>query len=68
VGFLLARFAHYPEDSSGRRRAYLWLGDCHADLGMPAEARSDYEQVLASPGASDEERAAAHEGLAALPS
>lgn len=57
---------HYPEDSTARRRAYLWLGDCYAAQGMRADARSYYEQVLASTQTSEEERSAAREALAAL--
>jgi len=57
---------YYDDDVSGRRRAYLWLGDCHADLSMRSEARRYYDEVLKSPRASDEERAAARDGLAAL--
>ena len=58
---------HYPDDSSDRRRAQLWLGDSHANSGMLEEARKYYEQVLTSPQASDEDRAAARDGLAELP-
>jgi len=63
---LIQLLNHYPVDSSGRRRAQLWLGDSHANSGMLKEARKYYEQVLTSPQASDEEQAAARDGLAEL--
>lgn len=56
----------HPEDRD-RHRALLWRGQCSANLGLPEQARRDYERVLTSPAASDEERAAANEGLADLP-
>jgi tetratricopeptide (TPR) repeat protein len=68
VATLQQLLGYCPEDGIDRRRAHLWLGECHANLGRSAEARSHYEQVLISPGASSEERAAAREGLTALPS
>lgn len=58
--------AYYTEDVAGRRRVYLWLGDCYAKSGNVAEARRSYEEVLRSPDASDEEREAAREGLSTL--
>jgi tetratricopeptide (TPR) repeat protein len=68
----VAMFAHllsqYSEDSPDHPRILNWLGRCHEARGSYAEARQHYQQVIASPVVSDEDRGDAQEGLAALPS
>jgi tetratricopeptide (TPR) repeat protein len=66
ISTLRQLLAHYAEDVAGRRRVYLWLGDCYTKSGNGAEARRCYEEVLSSSRASDEEREAAREGLSTL--
>jgi len=66
ISVLTKLLTEHPEDRD-RRRALLWRGQCYANLGLPEQARRDYEEVLNSSVASDEERAAAQEGLAELP-
>lgn len=58
--------AEYAEDRH-RQRALIWRAECYASMGQPEQARRDYEQILASAAASDEERATAREGLTELP-
>jgi len=66
VSVLTKLVQDHPEDAR-RQRALLWRGQCYANLGLREQARQDYQEVLNSSVASEEERAAAREGLAELP-
>ena len=59
--------SYYPEDVPHHCTALLWLGRCHDATEDCEKARDCYEQVLASPHASEEDKASAREGLARLP-
>ena len=67
IRVLTRLLVEFPDDPL-RARALIWLGECHASIGMYADARGYYQQALTCPSASAEERTAAQEGLAALPS
>lgn len=58
---------HHQADDSHHRNALLWLGHCFVATRVHAKARDCYEEVLASPRASEIEKRSAQEGLAALP-
>jgi tetratricopeptide (TPR) repeat protein len=67
IRVLTQLLVEFPDDPL-RPRALIWLGECHASMGRYADARSYYQQALTCPHVSAEERTAAQEGLAALPS
>jgi tetratricopeptide (TPR) repeat protein len=55
------------QDDEFRRTMLLWLADCCARLEDQAGARACYEEILASAGASEEEKRRALGDLAGLP-
>ncbi|MBI4487787.1 MAG: tetratricopeptide repeat protein [Deltaproteobacteria bacterium] len=57
----------YPEDALYQRAALLWMGYSYQAMGANEQARDCFEKVLASPHASENEKASAREGLARLP-
>lgn len=56
-----------PKDNEYRCNALLWLGHSYLGMGDYAGGRRCYEDVLATRDASEEQKAAAKEGLQALP-
>jgi tetratricopeptide (TPR) repeat protein len=58
---------HHPEDDPHHRDALLWLGHCYLATQDYGNARDCYEEVLASPDATEAQIGAARKGVAALP-
>jgi tetratricopeptide (TPR) repeat protein len=51
---------HEPEDNPDRWNTLLWLGNSYEGTGAHDKARDCFEQVLASPHASETDKASAH--------
>lgn len=58
--------AYYGNDDSSRSGILLWLGYCYQRIGSSAKARDCFEETLASPHASSDEKGWARSGLARL--